>query len=343
MLHILAGPDEFSVNQALEEIKKDIGDQTVLANSMSVLDGQQVTIEQLRQICETAPFLAERRLVIVNGLLGRFEPGRRTRRRPATNMTQRKKEEYSQLSNYLLQIPDSTVVVLIEDRVGNNNPLLKELTAKAKIRSFPLLRDTRLRQWAQQRVKENNAGISAQAIDLLARLVGSNLWVMSNEIDKLILFTSGRQIEVTDVKALVSYDYQADVFTMIDAIVEFKSGVAERLLEQLLRRGAAPTYLLSVLSRQIQRIVRAKELVKQKTPNIEIQNKLGLVSEFALRKTLEQATRYSLARLRIIYRQLLETDLAIKTGRYDAGLALNILVAELCQRDIATVPSSRSN
>ncbi|GAI47378.1 unnamed protein product [marine sediment metagenome] len=65
---------------------------------------------------------------------------------------------------------------------------------------------------------------------------------------------------------------------------------------------------------------------------MEIQDKLGLTSEFALRKTLEQAGRYSLARLKEVYHRLLDADLSIKTGKYDAELALNILIAELCQK-----------
>ena len=51
-----------------------------------------------------------------------------------------------------------------------------------------------------------------------------------------------------------------------------------------------------------------------------------------MRKTLEQASRFSLPRLREVYHHILDTDLSIKTGRYDAELALTILVAELGQR-----------
>jgi len=118
----------------------------------------------------------------------------------------------------------------------------------------------------------------------------------------------------------------------VDAIIEFKAELAEQLLQQLLQRGAAPAYLLTMLSRQVQMIVRARELRKQRKSKIEIQNKLGLTADFALRRTLEQASRYSLPRLKEVYHHLLETDLSIKTGRYDAELALTILVAELCQR-----------
>ncbi|GAI26699.1 unnamed protein product, partial [marine sediment metagenome] len=74
MLYILLGEDDFSRRKSLEEIKRGIGDQSLLAANTITFDGQQITLDQLRTTCETVPFLAERRLVIVEGLLGRFEP-----------------------------------------------------------------------------------------------------------------------------------------------------------------------------------------------------------------------------------------------------------------------------
>jgi len=46
----------------------------------------------------------------------------------------------------------------------------------------------------------------------------------------------------------------------------------------------------------------------------------------------DRANRYSLPRLKEVYHRLLEADLAIKTGKLDSELALNILIAELCQK-----------
>ncbi len=337
MLYILSGQDDFSLNQSLEEIKKDIGAPAVLAASTTTLDGKQVTVDQLRAICETMPFLAERRLVIIKGLLERFEPKRESRRQRKITRLTNQQGEYKSLSAYMNKIPDSTILILIEGRITNNNPLFRELANKAMVKSFPLLRDAQLRQWIQKRVREEGGSISPQAVDLLTKLVGGNLWIMASEINKLVLFTSGRRIEAEDVKTVVSYTQQDNVFAMVDAIIEFKAELAEQLLQQLLQRGAAPAYLLFMLSRQLHRIVRAGDLSKKGRPKIEIQSKLGLTSEFALRKTLEQASRYSLPRLREVYRQLLEADLSIKTGKYDGELALDILVAELCRRSKVVV------
>ena len=139
-------------------------------------------------------------------------------------------------------------------------------------------------------------------------------------------------LEEEDVRKVTSYVQQITVFTVVDAILEFKADVAEQALQQLLQRGAAPVSILVMLSRQVQMLVRAKALKNQKKSGVEIQNRLGLNSEFALRKTLEQSDRYTLKRLKEAYHKLLEVDLSIKTGKYDAELALNILIAELCQQ-----------
>ena len=331
-MYILTGPDDFSRSESLAEIKKGLGDPTMLTANTTVLEGRQLTLDELRNVCETVPFLSEKRLVIVGGLLERFEPkGRSSRKKNA--IADKQKAEYKLWAGYLNNIPESTILVLVDDRLDNRNPLRNELSAKATVKSFPLLNRTRLRQWIEKQVpEEGGSGISPQAADLLVKLVGSNLWSMQHEITKLLLFTSGRLIEAEDVKKLVANTQQASVFAMIDAILESEVGVAEQSLQQLLDRGAAPAYLMVMLTRQIRMIARVKELKAQGKSEAEIQNRLGLTSEYAFRKTLEQAGRFPPERIRGAYRSLLETDLAIKTGQYNGELALNILTAELCQR-----------
>jgi len=328
LLYVLLGQDDFSLRQTLEGIKKGIGDHDLLPANITVLEGQQLPLAQLRSICETVPFLAEKRLVIVEGLLARFEPKGRSSPRKKTTQVTNQENEYKSLAACISKLPESTILVLVDGRVTSNNPLLTELSGKAEVKRFPLLGDTGLQQWIKKQVKEEGGSISPQAVSLLAGLIGSNLWIMANEIKKLVLLTSGRRIEEEDVRTLVSYAQETNVFAMVDAILEFKPGIAEKLLQQLLREGAAPAYLLFMLARQVHMIVRARELRSQGEPEVEIQNRLGL-PQFALRRTLEQAGRHPLSRVIEVYHKLLETDLAIKTGKYDGELALNILIAEL--------------
>jgi len=326
LLYILHGEDDFSMTQFLGEIKQGLGDPSMLATNTSTFDGQKLTPGELRGVCETAPFLAEKRLVVVQGLLGRFEARGRPRQKKAANRGGG--EGAKSFADAMSNIPESTVVMLMDGRVKSTNPLLKLLSSQAEVRSFPMLREAKLRQWIDKEVAEQGAAISPQAADLLAKMVGGNLWVMSGEITKLTLFTGGKRIEAEDINKVVSSAQEANVFAMVDAILDFKAGVAERLLEQLLDRGASSAYLLTMLTRQVRLIVQAREMRRQRKSDIEIQSRLGL-APFPLRKTLEQAQRYPLERLKQLYKKLLQTDLYIKRGKFEGGLALNLLVAEL--------------
>lgn len=332
LLYILSGEDDFSISQSLEEIKRGIGDPDLLSANTTVLDGQQLIPDQLMAVVKTVPFLAEKRLVIIKGLLGRFEPKTKSSGGKKTVSKANRQNEYKSLAACIDDIPDSTILVLVDGKVGNKNPLFKALSPRATVKTFPRLRNPELRKWIQKQVKKEAGTISSQAVDMLVRIVGSNLWIMNNEIEKLTLFTSGRLIGEEDVDRVVSYAREVSVFAVVDAILESKARIAEQALHHLLQRGAAPTHLLVMLSRQVRMIVIAKELRGQRKPETEIQNRLGLTSDYALRKTLEQANRYPVERLKRLYHKLLETDLSIKTGKYDGELALSMLIAELCQR-----------
>lgn len=332
MLYILWGQDEYSLYETLAGIKKSLGDQSLLEINTTALDGKQLAVEELKTVCETAPFMTEKRLVVVSGLLGRFETKGRSNSRKKGS-TAKQQEEQSAFITYISRIPDSTVLVLVDDeQIKSTNPLLSALSSKAKVQSFPLLRGVRLQQWIQKCVVRAGGTITSQAVNLMMELVGSNLRVMMNEIDKLVLYTGGRRIEEGDVRSVVSYAQESSIFSLVDAIIAFKAGLAGQSLQNLLQRGASPSYILAMLTRQARLMARIKELKASKVPENEIQSRTGLASDFAWRKTLEQSQQSSTERIRKIYGKLLETDMSIKTGKYDSELALNLLVAELCHR-----------
>jgi len=313
LVYILFGADDFSLREELEKIKEGLGDKELLAYNTTIFEGHQLKLSQLVDVCSAMPFFGSHRLVIVEGLLGRFEEG-----------------DGRSLKDVVGGMPETTVLVLIDGQVKRDNPLLKELAPQAKVKEFPLLRGAALREWIQRRVAKGSGTISTQAVRLLAALVGENLWVLASEIEKLLLYTYGRRIEEGDVREVVSYAREASVFTMVDALIEGRASTAARLLHQLLQEGATAPYLLVMITRQLRLLVQAKELSLKGVPASLIKDRLGLASDYTLTKALQQSRRYSMGRLEQVYRKLLETDLAIKRGIWKGELALDLLIAELC-------------
>ncbi len=330
MVYILWGEDEFSLNEALDKVKKNLGDRSMRDINTTLFEGQELTVEQLRSVCDSVPFMAEKRLVIVNGLLTRFNPKERGQSKKNNVPLD---DQFQRFADFISRIPESTILVLVDTvKLKATNPLLKLVSSKAVVQSYPVKYGFGLQTWIKERVAAEGGRISPEATKLMAELVGGNLRSMTSEIKKLVLFTSGRMISENDIKQVVSEAREHDVFAMVDAIFDGKAGVGEQILQQLLDRGVPATNLLTMIARQVRIIVVAKELKALKKSETEIREKLGINLEFIWRKVVPQIDRYSLERLKLIHRKLLETDLAIKTGKYNDELALNMLVAELSQR-----------
>jgi DNA polymerase-3 subunit delta len=328
MLCILYGQDNFSLYQTLEKIKADLGNSEMLAVNTTNLDGRHLTLNELKNNCDVVPFLSPYRLVIVGGLLKRFEP-KQSKSRSGRSVAKSKTElgEWQDLASYIKQMPSTTALVLIDGKISGYNPLLKKLSPLARVKTFPLLRGRSLKTWIQQRVSSEGGTITSEAVNLLAELIGGDLWAMDNEIQKLLLYTQGRLISEDDIRHLVSYVRETTIFPLVDAILEGQIKSAQRMLQRLYQEGASPTYILAMITRQFRLIALAKEL--SGLSRRELQDKLGLTSSYSLDKTLSQAKLYDFDHIKQAYDKLLETDLAVKTGKYNDRLALELLVAEL--------------
>ncbi|MGD0205700.1 MAG: DNA polymerase III subunit delta [Dehalococcoidia bacterium] len=333
MLYVLYGGDDFSLREELAHIKGELDSDGMLSTNTDVLDGREVSPEQLMAICDTMPFLSAHRLVVVEGLLKRFDRPERPRRgaRAARGASTEALERWRGLADHTQRMPDTTTLVLVDEEVSADNPLLKALRPAGQVREFRPLRPGAVLQWILERAQSLSIDISSAAARLLADLVGNNLWVLASELDKLAAYAQGRRIEGADVRALVSEAHQVSIFAMVDAVVERRAAVALRVLRQLTTAEAEGGYLLAMVIRQYRLIIQAREMMTAGLPSQEIGQRLGVTSGFVLQKILDQAQRYSLPRLKAAYRRLLEADVGVKRGHYDEELALELLVHDLAR------------
>jgi len=327
MLYILYGQDDFSLNQAVGKIKADLGDREMVATNTTSLEGQHLTLSELRNKCDAAPFLSSYRLVIVEGLLGRFEVTQ-SKPRSGKGKSRNGLGEWEDLDSYIKQMPETTVLVLVDEEVKDQNPLLKKISPLAEVKTFPLLRGRDLKAWIRGQVKAEGGDIIPQAVNLLAELIGGDLWAMDGEIQKLLLYSQERPISEDDVRQLVSHIQEANIFVLVDAVAEGRTELAQRILHRLYDEGVPPPYILVMITRQFRLIAQAGDLGKGLS-RLQIQDRLGLKSSYSLDKTLSQAKLYDFEGVKRAYDKLLETDLAIKTGKYSDKLALELLVTEL--------------
>lgn len=328
MIHVFYGEDEFTLHEALSEIKRSLDADGMLSSNTTELDARGLQPQDIIAPASTVPFLGSARLIVVDGLLSRFESrqpsGERRDKREAIG-------PWKSLATALEAIPESTTLVFVDGRLSPGNALLRLMEPLAEVRQFPGLRQRDVPDWVRRRAQEMGLRLTPAAVALLADLIGNDLRALAQELAKLGMYAQERPIEEEDVRVLVSSAREASVLGMVDAVVEGKTGAAIRLLEQLQGEGLAPTYLLAMITRQYRHLIVAKELLLARLSPAEIGRRLEIRSDFALRKLLEQAARYSLAQLEAAYHRLAETDAQIKRGVYREEVALDLLLDELAK------------
>ncbi len=315
MFYLFHGDDLLSQKETLEELIGRLGDRSLLELNTTRFEGT-MPFSQLRQACDAVPFLAKRRLVIVEGFFA-AKPDKRL---------------VDELLAYLPIMPESARLFFLEpNALAANHRLVKlaESAANGYVRSFNRPEGSALNRWVQERVERKGGRISPRAVHMLVSEVGNDLGVLDNELEKLVLYRGeGEQIEADDVLLLCPYVAEASIFDLVDAIGSRNARQAALLLQKKMREGVDPFYLFAMFIRQFRMLIQVKEAAEDGARPAEVARQLKMHS-FVAGKLQQQSHGFSLAQLEQIYAHLLEIDVGVKTGRADMTTSLNLLVAAL--------------
>ena len=327
--HVLYG-DGFLVPQALKRLAADAGVAELLEGNRHNLQGSQVKPAELFSICNALPFMDTGRLVVVEGLLASHErrPGRNRGRDRGSRPPTPSLGGWEELAQVVPGMPETTVLVFTDGPLTDSNPLVRLLRPISQVQALAAPNGEGLARWIKEASQHKGGSISPAAIKRLTDLVGNDLWTLDGELEKLSLYASGRSIEESDVEALVSLVREASIFAAVDAMIEGRSGVALRLVRQLRQDGRDVSYIIAMIERQLRLLALTRDYLDKGVQQKELGNRLGLSSQFVLGKTVDQARRLSRQDITARYRRLLEADLAVKRGRMEPDLALELLVAD---------------
>ncbi len=324
--YVFHGEDEFTRSETLADFKRRLGRLDTVGLNTTVLDGKRLTLGELHHACDAIPFLADRRLVIVEGLLSGLTP------RKGHTLSDAKRKLLDDLADYLPHLPPTTRLVLVEERsLPSTHPILKlaKREQRGYVKRFERPDAKALPRWIKGRVQKHGGDIEPQAAHRLAAIVGANLRLLDQEIVKLVTYSDGeRAITEADVALLVPYSQDAVIFDLVDALGHRDGSTAAKTLHRLIDEGEHPLGLLGMITRQFRLLIQVKTLKAKGASSRDVAKRLG-IHPFPARKLHGQATHFTLAQLEKVYRHLSEIDLDIKTGRIDAEVALDLLVAGL--------------
>lgn len=344
VLVLLYGPDELLRRRRLEQLREQAdGGSGMLISNLSVVEGRTATVDEILGPAMSAPFLGPHRLVVVEGFLDRFEPAGEQREG-------RSIEAFAPVIAAAGGLPPSTILVFTGLKVGARNPMLAalkkvpgvEVLECAKLEKEALLRFIREEGVARgvrfhparsnralgpgeewRRPKETDPAV------LLAALFQSDTLAIVNELDKLALFSMGREVTVDTVDTVCGGERESTIWNLLDATMDGDLSMAFNVTEYLVQHGESVQGILAMLTLGYRRLGTVIGMLEDGAAPEEIGKAINQQWPGLRDRTIARARRLGAPGLRAAYEAIVAGDRSIKSGEAREDLALEILLCRL--------------
>jgi DNA polymerase-3 subunit delta len=330
-IYLLYGSDRYTRDEQVRGLKRRLLDEPFGELNLTELSGDAVSLADLRAAADAFPFMGDRRLVVVEGLIGRIlgrskGAGRRGRSAAAKLGDS---DEAAGLGEFLGSVLPSTALVLVEDQIDAGRAGALIPADRAHIREYRRPRGADLERWIERRARQLGGSITSAAARRLSTLPGDDLGAIDNELRKVVTYADGRSVDVEDVDLLAS-DPGLTVFAFLDALAERRRGSALGHLRRLIARGERPEAILPQAAATLHNLAMARDLLDHRVPPREVEKALG-VHSFVAEKSTRQARAWEMGELERALTSLRDVDRGIKTGATDPQLALELFVVDVAR------------
>lgn len=267
--------------------------------NIAILEGKKLTSSVLESDMQSTPFLAEKRLIIVEDFLNRGA-----------------KDEQKKVAEILEKdLPDFCVIVFVENKVPDKrSSLYKKLNKVGHSEEFKLLIGSALTGWIQKTATAKGLYLSASLDDYLGKLAGSDLWNLNNEIDKLKTYSQTNQVTKEVIDALVHPNLNASIFKFTDSLAQKNAKGSIDTMHILLESGEEIVKIIFMIVRHFRILIQVKDLMIRGNRKPEIISKLKQ-HPFAIAQMMQQSPNFSQEKLCEIYSSLLQIDIDMKSGK----------------------------
>lgn len=317
--YVFCGLDEELIKEGIDLILKNTLDDSLLELNYIKLDGLTVSFDEIVNACETMPFMGERKVVVVyraNFLKDKSDA-------QGTKI-------YNEILKYLKDSPSYTTLImyyLFNDKrdTPKKSSKIKALDKVIKVVHFDKLKKDKLYKKVDEIFKENNKEIGKVELRYFCEKVINNFDVIRREIDKLISYTNGRNINKNDIDKLINNSNEDDIFDLVDFISQKNVEKTMDLLYELLTVSDQHMAIIINIENNFKRLHDIKVLINSGYKINDLSNKLKLPT-FICEKIVNQSRKFSLKQLEKIMEICLNTENKMKTSGIDKDMEMEFMI-----------------
>lgn len=303
-IYLLIGDEKYKINEVLTKLIDFIKVEKDGMN-YTYLKGKSIPIEDIKAIITTLPFLSDKRLVILDN----------------TNFINRNAEYEKIVEN----IPDSTVLVIIEDSIDARKKENKFLISVSRV-----IECTKASELDREKLLNSILASMGKKMDTKTRAYilensEQDLYSIVNNVKKVCSATDEVEIDYKIVKENVEPLTKSRVFEMVSSIIKNQPQRCIELFKELIELKEEEMRILSLLMREFRIYI---QIMSMDGNYIEVAKKIG-VRDFVVKNARKNLVNISKEFLSQSLDKMIEIEIAIKAGSIDKKLGLQKLILEL--------------
>jgi len=320
-VYLLYGEELFLIEETKNLIVNSALLDEELEFNLSVYDLEETPVELAIEDCQTVPFFGERKVVIVQ------KPVFLTAEKPKEKVEHNLKV----LEEYIQDPVPSTIFIIIGsyEKLDERKKITKLLLKNSAVLNAKKLSEQEIISFIHDQFRKKDLKIDKKAANKIYQLIGSNLMLLHNEINKIALYCEKNQIiteEIVDL--LVSRSLEDSIFALVDKVLQRKLEDSLSIYYDLLKQNEEPIRILASIASQFRFIYQVKALLKKGYGQKQIAGLLK-VHPFRVKLVMNQSNQYDDEYLLQGLNELAELDYKMKTGYGDKERSLELFFIKL--------------
>lgn len=237
----------------------------------------------------------------------------------------------------LEKIPDFSQIIWSEcGKEFEKKAFFKKITKNSNIvvRKIEVPAGLALKNLLESKAGEYSLRLSPKAFSKIMTSFGGGFDKLLLEFDKICLYCKAQNndtINEADVELLMAGEINETIFKFLDCITQKNRRLAFSVLNKLIISGQNELYIASMLVYQFRILYLVKELSEQKIPDHLMAKELG-IHPFVVKKNKSFALKFSFKELEDNFFALYDFEMAIKTGKLEGSVGLQLLILELTKK-----------
>ncbi|MDR2822452.1 MAG: DNA polymerase III subunit delta [Acholeplasmatales bacterium] len=316
--YTLVGSEKFLLKKELDKLLASLNENIVPFS----YDLENTSLSELESELDSASLFDDEKIIIIESI------------DKIKEFTDVKYREFNYLKNYLNKPNPCITLIILYNYKGN---ISKDLTVfHSLITSFtkviqiePKESNTNFDFTSEitNRVTERNLTISKESINLLIEYLGSNLYMLFNELEKIITYCIEKKtITHEDVLLLIDKPLEEKAYELTGAFLKKDSKKALRVYHDFILAKIRPLNIVSLIYKAMNDIIYVKKAIYNNLPDEIIMEYLNIKKPGALYYRKQDASKIKNEWISSKMKELSKLDISLKSNSVNPELQVELFL-----------------